>query len=128
MATTFAIGTGSGGVGTARVGIDLQLTLVDDPGAAVAAILSNANSPCYPQSSNLSSGVNTITVPTKAGGVVIMPPSTNTQTITLKGASGDTGVALSKTAPTVLTFDTTPPGTIVLTTGGVINDTRFYWF
>lgn len=44
----------------------------------------------------------TVTPPAAATAVVIIPPSTNAGTITLKGVTGDTGIVLSKTQPTVL--------------------------
>jgi hypothetical protein len=54
---------------------------------------------------NLASGANTITVPTGGATVVaatIIPPAGNTIQITLKGVTGDTGVALHLTDPTSL--------------------------
>lgn len=50
----------------------------------------------------LSSGANTITIPTGTSLVAIIPPTDNTATITIKGISGDTGYAISPTKPTVL--------------------------
>jgi hypothetical protein len=50
----------------------------------------------------LSSGANTITVPTGTTLICVIPPSDNTATITVKGVSGDTGYAISPTKPTVL--------------------------
>lgn len=47
-----------------------------------------------------------VTVPTGATGVYIIPPSTNTGAITLKGVTGDTGVTLHKTQATWLSLDT----------------------
>jgi hypothetical protein len=76
----------------------------------------------------LGSGANTITVPSWAVGVLIQPPSGNTQTLTLKGVTGDTGVAISETGPTLLSF-TTPPSTFVVTAGGATTgDTSFTFF
>jgi len=53
---------------------------------------------------NLTSGNNTITVPTGgssvATGCLIIPPSGNTNTVTLKGVNGDTGISLHRTNPT----------------------------
>lgn len=49
-----------------------------------------------------------IVVPTGATAVLIIPPVANAGTITLKGVTGDTGVLLNKTKPTVLALDTTP--------------------
>lgn len=63
----------------------------------------------------------TITPPAAATAVVIIPPPANANTITLKGVTGDTGVVLSKTQPTVLaltaggTFGLLCSGSTVLT-------------
>lgn len=54
---------------------------------------------------NLSSGANTITVPSSAVAVTIIPPSGNTVAITLKGITGDTGVALALAAPCSLSLN-----------------------
>jgi hypothetical protein len=66
----------------------------------------------------LSSGANTITVPAGTKLVIIIPPTTNTETITAKGVSGDTGFQISKTEPTPLTWQT--GSSFVLTTSGAI--------
>ena len=50
----------------------------------------------------LNSGFNTLTRPAGADGAVIVPDPANTQTLTLKGITGDTGLALSKTIPSVI--------------------------
>lgn len=87
-------------------------------------VLSNPNSPCYIQEAYLVNGPNTMTVPNPSSlnncaGVLIIPPSTNTAiALTLKGVAGDTGVPISKFAPTLLTFDATPPASIVLNWNG----------
>lgn len=73
----------------------------------------------------LASGFNTVTVPQLPVpvGVIIIPPSTNTQTVTLKGITGDTGIRLHKTAPTMLTFDSAGvPTSLGLTAGAGITD------
>lgn len=49
-----------------------------------------------------------ITVPTGATAMLIIPPSSNAGTITLKGVTGDTGVALSKTLPSAIALGSTP--------------------
>ena len=67
---------------------------------------------------DLASGANTITVPSGTTLVVIIPPSTNLQTITAKGVSGDTGFQLSKTLPSVICWQT--GANFVLTAGGTI--------
>ena len=76
----------------------------------------------------LSSGANTITVPTGGSTVVcatIVPPSGNTQTITLKGVTGDTGVAIHKTDPSSVALDSVT--SFVLTAGGTVTGLRIHW-
>jgi len=66
----------------------------------------------------LQSGANTITVPSTPAptGVVIQLPSANTAVTTLKGVTGDTGIALGKTGFFMLCFDPTAvPASFVLT-------------
>lgn len=78
----------------------------------------------------LSSGDNTITTPAAGGlvvkGATILPPSGNTQTITLKGVTGDTGIVLSKLDPTSIAFDTAPTD-FLLVAGGTISGLRIVW-
>jgi hypothetical protein len=50
----------------------------------------------------LSPGFNTLTRPAGADGVVIFPDPSNTQTLTLKGVTGDTGLALNTKEPSVI--------------------------
>ena len=79
---------------------------------------------------SLLTGFNIITLPTGGStpkGATIIPPAGNTQTITLKGITSDTGVALSKTDPTSIAFDTTPPVSFGLTVGGNITGLRIVW-
>jgi len=59
------------------------------------------------QEATLSTGANTITVPTGTTAVLIGMPSGNATLVTLKGVTGDTGVALHKTFPTLLPLDST---------------------
>jgi hypothetical protein len=77
----------------------------------------------------LASGVNTITVPSGASGFVLVPPSTNTNTIQLKGVSGDTGLSLPKASFSVYTFDTAAvPANFVLTCGGTVGLSQLVFF
>ena len=62
----------------------------------------------------LASGANTVTVPAGAVGCMIVPPSGNTVALTLKGVAADTGIAISATAPCLLTFPASPPASFVL--------------
>lgn len=66
------------------------------------AAANNAASPAGIESKVLSSGANTITPPTGVSACTIIPPSGNTVGLTLKGVTGDTGVALHLTDPTTI--------------------------
>lgn len=59
--------------------------------------------PSKAQEVSLSTGFNTLTRPTGADGAVIFPDPANAQTLTLKGVTGDTGLALHQQAPSVVT-------------------------
>ncbi len=81
----------------------------------------------------LQSGANTITVPTTPApsGCVIVLPATNTAVTTLKGVTGDTGIAIGKTTKTVLNWDATAvPASFVLnsaaTQTALITEIIFY--
>lgn len=90
----------------------------------------NAVSPGSITIHTLAGGNNTITVPTVTGFTVkaatIIPPSGNTQTLTLKGVAGDTGLTISKVDPTSIGFETAP-ATFVLNAGGTIDGLRIIW-
>jgi hypothetical protein len=89
----------------------------------------NTSSPAAVELKTLSSGANTITVPT-AGmtptAVTIVPPGDNEESITFKGVSGDTGVRLHDTDPTTIALDSSVT-TFVLTAGGTIAGLRLFW-
>lgn len=71
----------------------------------------------------LALGDNTVAVPPSASGCIIVPPTTNTTTvITLKGVGGDTGIHLSKQHPSVISFDTSTPATLVLNASAAMTD------
>jgi hypothetical protein len=77
----------------------------------------------------LSSGANTITVP--SGGstptaCTIELPSDNTVAVTLKGVTGDTGILLHLTDPTSIAIDPSVTS-FVLTAGGTITGVRVFW-
>ena len=57
---------------------------------------------------SLSSGNNTITVPTNAVAVTIIKPSDNTVQIIAKGVNGDTGIRLHLTDPDSISLGTSP--------------------
>lgn len=81
----------------------------------------------------LQSGANTITVPTTPApsGCIIVLPSTNTAVVTLKGVSGDTGIAIGKTTTLVLNWDSTAaPSSFVLSSAstqtGLVTEVLFF--
>lgn len=96
----------------------------------IYAAAANAVSPGSTTIHALTTGNNTIVIPLATGftvkGATIVPPSTNTQSIVLKGANTDTGVTLSKTDPTSIAFETAPVN-FVLTVGGNIDGLRIVW-
>ena len=74
---------------------------------------------------DLASGANTITVPSGTTLIVLIPPTTNTETILFKGVSGDTGFQLSKTRPSIYAYET--GASFVLTTSGAIAGYEIYF-
>ncbi len=89
----------------------------------------NTDSPAAVELKTLSVGANTITVPTAGTtptAVTIVPPSDNTESITLKGVTGDTGVRIHDTDPTTIALDDSVT-TFCLTAGGTITGLRLYW-
>lgn len=54
----------------------------------------------------LASGANTIPIPTWAFIAIIVPPVANAVSLTLKGASGDTGIIIDQAQPTLLNMPT----------------------
>ena len=128
-AATVNIGTGSGGKGTSTVTISLIETGNNYQGQnfVTPTIASNANSIQEISAVATINGATTITVPTGAGGVIVQPPTAGTKTLTLKGVSGDTGIALSLIAPIMLTFAASPPASFVITSDGIETLTLF-WF
>jgi hypothetical protein len=109
----------------------LVITFTGDVTATQALnAAANAVSPGQEQILTLASGANTITAPVVVGVVntalTIIPPAGNVQTITLKGITGDTGVALHLTDHTTIALATTFT-TCVLTAGGIITGLRLIW-
>lgn len=97
-------------------------------GTQYISATANTDSPGMIQHTTLASGANTITPPT---GVVVVsatliPPSGNTQSITLKGVSGDTGIRLHNTDHTTISLHSST-ATFVLTAGAEIVDFRIIY-
>lgn len=133
MANPINIGTGTGGVAVAITSIGVVANL-DQQGATIYDCeMYNGTSPAVVQLINLSTGANTISASNcpalpQAGGVIIIPPAGNVNTITLKGVTGDTGNALCLTAPTIYTFPAVPPTSFVLTLSSGITGMKLLWF
>ena len=81
-------------------------------------IVANAGNNLAATEITLANGFNSITVPTWAVGVIIIPSPTNAVAMTLKGITGDTGILLALVTPSFLTFPASPPATIGLTSTG----------
>src|SRR3972149_336879 len=98
-------------------------------GTQIITAASNAASAGSVEIKTLASGANTITIPT--GGTVptavtIVPPTGNTNSITLKGVSGDTGITIHLTDPTTIALASSVTS-FVLTAGAEIAGTRVFW-
>ena len=102
----------------------------DVAGTETISAATNAASPGSVTVQTLSSGANTITVPSTTGvtvtAVTIVPPTGNTTSITLKGISGDTGIRIHNTDPTTVAIDSSVTS-FVLTAGASISAVRFFW-
>lgn len=94
------------------------------------ALAENTTSAAAISNLTLTTGANTITLPTGVGTIknaLIIPPTGNSQTLTLKGVTGDTGVPLSPTAPTLLSFPASPSATFCITAGGAVTGLKIWW-
>lgn len=90
---------------------------------------SNAASPGQVDLVTLASGFNSVSVPTGGStpvSVTIIPPTGNATTLTLKGVTGDTGIAIHLTDPTTVAIASSVTA-IGLTAGATITGVRLYW-
>jgi len=108
----------------------ISISFTGDVSAVVPANeANNALSPGKIDIVTLVIGANTITPPTGGSTPVactIIPPTSNTATITLKGVTGDTGVVLHKTHSTTIALNS-PTSTFVLTVSAEIIGVRLIW-
>ena len=90
----------------------------------------NSASPGAITVQTLANGFNSVSVPSTTGvtvtAVTIVPPTGNTTSITLKGITGDTGIALHLTDPTTIAIASSVTA-IGLTAGAEITGVRFFW-
>ncbi len=81
----------------------------DVSGTEIAQAANNVASFGMVQVVALSTGANTITVPVAVGfvatAVTIVPDPANTSVLTLKGVTGDTGVKIHMTDPSIVALD-----------------------
>ena len=91
-----------------------------------------ADSPSLQELVTLAIGNNTITVPDvddfTVHGVALVPPAANDEQPTIKGASGDTGIALSASKVSLLQFGDTVPTVLILSVTAEIVGLRLVWF
>lgn len=104
---------------------------IDVVGTEVLTAGVNAVSPGQIQIIALAIGFNSITVPAIAGfgvptAVTIIPPVGNTNALTLKGVTGDTGIRLHNTDHTCLALDSSVTA-IGITVATAITNVRFMW-
>src|SRR5258708_6678114 len=69
----------------------------------------------YVQPVSLSNGANTITVPAGSKGFYLITAAGNTSVITLKGLTGDTGIAIAPAGIVAMQFASSPPANFVIT-------------
>jgi hypothetical protein len=74
----------------------------------------------------LASGNNVIGPPSWSTFCIINPLATNTEALTLKGVTGDTGVAISPNSPCLLSWPTSPPADIVINAAGATTITVIF--
>jgi len=82
-------------------------------------VTSNPTSTDAVSVTSFSTGFTSVTIPTNAIGVVIVPPAGNAQTLTLKGITGDTGITIHPVNPTLVNF-ATGTTTFGITVGGTV--------
>lgn len=107
-----------------------QITFTEDvTGTEKIVAASNTSSAGSITRHTLAAGANTITVPT-SGAVptcaTIIPPEANTQSITLKGVTGDTGIRIHNTDHTALAIDSSAT-TFCLTAAGTVTGLLIIW-
>ena len=114
---------------TANRSIRLQVSsgiTFDQTFAAATNVSANGAQPTY----DLAPGFNAFTIPVTGGsvptGVTILPPATNTQTMILKGVTGDTGISIHRTDPTSIGLNSAAT-TFGITAGGAITGVRLIY-
>jgi len=119
------IGPATGGIGTSNVNTNVKgsSTYGGSPSFQFP-VLYNAHSQLISETMYLPPGDNSVTIPGGTGWWAVIPPTTTTATITLKGASGDTGILTGGGAPIgpIPLPSASPPTSMILnTSAGIYN-------
>ena len=80
------------------------------------------------QAISLASGLNTITIPTGTTFILVVLPTGNATSVTLKGVTGDTGIPIIPAGGAVLFTPAPADTTFVLTAGGAITPLTTIYF
>ena len=110
---------------TGRFAIAVQHSADDNDPIPLDVWISNYSS-VEDEVADLNSGFNAVSIDSTYGRIVIIiPPFGNTTTITLKGPTGDTGIAVNPQGPIVLSIPSASPfSTVGLTCGAAISGVR----
>ena len=115
------IGGSTAQVGVSRTTLGVTFNMGSDDATVIDTQLYNANSVCTVQLLTITNAsiIDATTCPTflKSGGLFIVPPTSNTTVITLKGAGLDTGILINKTAPTFICLPSPTPVSFIIQTG-----------
>lgn len=119
--------------GTAVLGLNIILSAEGSSPLPLDQWLNNY-SPLIDGTINLASGFNNTGLlanpdTTNARFFVLIPPNGNSVSITLKGVTGDTGIACNPNGPIILSMPSSAaPTAIGITTGNTITGCRVLWF
>lgn len=129
MAETRQVGTGSGGVGSANISFSGNYSeSAGSAGTVTGVVWANSNSPISQYTTTLASGFQNISVPDTAGAFYMELPSGNSQTVVLKGVTGDTGVSVLPAGAVFITLVTGSSRNIGVTAGGTIANVKIKFF
>ncbi len=88
--------------------------------------VTNTLSPAVIQQVDLVPATNTITVPsTLARSVTIIPPASNTLSLTIKSTTADVGMVINPSSPMLLSFGTTGTTRLIINAASTISGVRF---
>lgn len=126
MADVRNVGPGTGGIGTRLLSL-----IMDDSQTAFTSHYSwgvqNGNSIFADQGLIFSHGTNTVLVPYVAGGVLLIPPATNTISLSLLDSFGNS-LILNPAAPFLWCFaNGNAPANLVFTAGATISPVLLYF-